>query len=84
MALSIKNKEMDRLARDLAEITGENLTEAIAKALKERLERETGRMHKNTVRQKINRIQKRVSRLIKLDNRSDEEILGYDKTGLPN
>ncbi|MFO7846004.1 MAG: type II toxin-antitoxin system VapB family antitoxin [Balneolaceae bacterium] len=84
MALSIKNKEVDRLARDLAEITGENLTEAIANALKERLERETGRMHKHSVRNKINRIQKRVSRLQKLDNRSDDEIIGYDKSGLPN
>lgn len=40
MALSIKNSEVDRLARELAELTGENLTEAISKALKERLERE--------------------------------------------
>lgn len=68
MALSINNKEVDRLARDLAKLTGENLTEAITNALKERPERETGRIHKHAIRQK------RVSRLQKLDTRSDEKI----------
>ena len=40
MALSLKNKETERLARELARITGESLTVAVTVALKERLERE--------------------------------------------
>jgi antitoxin VapB len=40
MALSLKDPETDRLARALAALTGETLTEAIRKALAERLERE--------------------------------------------
>ncbi len=38
MAFSIKNPEADRLARRLAEVTGESLTDAVTKSLKERLE----------------------------------------------
>ena len=40
MALSIKDPETDRLARELAKTTGESITEAIRAALRERLERE--------------------------------------------
>jgi antitoxin VapB len=40
MALSIKTEEADRLARSLAKLTGETLTEAITTALRERLARE--------------------------------------------
>ena len=35
MAFSIKNPEADRLARRLAEVTGETLTDAVTKSLKE-------------------------------------------------
>lgn len=83
MALSIKNSEVDRLARELSKITGETITEAIAQALKERLERETGRPRGSQLREEIKRIQNRIDRLSRLDDRSDEEILGYDKHGLP-
>jgi antitoxin VapB len=43
MALSIKTDEADRLARALAKLTGENLTEAVTTALRERLDRERAR-----------------------------------------
>ena len=39
MALSIRDQETDSLARELAGMTGESITEAIGKALKERLAR---------------------------------------------
>lgn len=39
MALSIKTKEADRLARALSRLTGESMTEAVTKSLAERLER---------------------------------------------
>ena len=41
MALSIKTDEADRLARSLARLTGETMTEAVTVALRERLARET-------------------------------------------
>lgn len=40
MALSIKTDEADRLARELAKLTGESLTDAVTVALRERLARE--------------------------------------------
>jgi antitoxin VapB len=40
MALSIKTKDADRLARELSRLTGESMTDAVTKALAERLERE--------------------------------------------
>ena len=39
MALSIKSKEAYRLARELSQLTGETLTEAVTTSLRERLER---------------------------------------------
>ncbi len=43
MALSIKTDEADRLARTLARLTGETMTEAVTVALRERLARERAR-----------------------------------------
>ena len=40
MSLNIKNEETCRLARELAELTGETITGAITVALRERLEHE--------------------------------------------
>ena len=40
MALSIKTEEADRLARELAQLTGETITEAVTVALRERCARE--------------------------------------------
>lgn len=43
MALSIKTMEADELARSLARLTGESMTEAVTTALRERLARERAR-----------------------------------------
>jgi antitoxin VapB len=43
MALSIKTVEADELARSLAQLTGESMTEAVTTALRERLARERAR-----------------------------------------
>ncbi len=39
MGMNIKSEEAHRLARELAELTGESLTAAVTAALRERLER---------------------------------------------
>ena len=83
MALSIKHPEADRLARQLAAVTGENLTEAVLKALRERLEREQGRMRTPRLREELKAIRKRCASLPVLDQRSPEEIIGYDERGVP-
>ncbi|MBX3167462.1 MAG: type II toxin-antitoxin system VapB family antitoxin [Candidatus Eremiobacteraeota bacterium] len=82
MALSIKDDEADRLARELAGYTGETLTEAVVVSLKERLERVRPRSG-STLVEDVERIARRVSQREILDHRTADEILGYDANGLP-
>lgn len=84
MALSIKHPEADRLARELARTTGETLTEAVVRALRERLVRETGRRQDRGLAEEVRRMQMRIARLPRLDDRADEALLGYDAHGLPH
>jgi antitoxin VapB len=83
MALSIKHPEADRLARELAAATGESLTDAIINALKERLRRQRGRVRGRRLRDEIRAIRTRCAALPLLDDRSADEILGYDEHGVP-
>ena len=82
MALSIKDPEADRLARELAERTGESLTQAVVVALRERLARETGRTRGVPLRDELAAIRQRCAALPVLDTRSADEILGYDERGV--
>ena len=83
MALSIKDPEADRLARELAARTGETLTEAIVVALRERLARETGRTQAVPLSEDLAAIRRRCAALPVLDTRTGDEILGYGDNGLP-
>lgn len=82
MPLSIKNPEAERLARELAEATGENLTQTIIRALRERLRRVRGQARASHLRDDIRLIRERCADLPVLDARTAEEILGYDERGL--
>ncbi len=84
MALSIKHPEADRLARALAGVTGLSLTEAIVKALREQLVRETGRSSVSGFRDDLRAISDRCAALPDVDLRSPEEIIGFDEHGLPS
>jgi antitoxin VapB len=84
MALSIKDPEADRLARELAARTGETLTEAVVVALRERLARQTGRTRGTPLREELAEIRRRCAALPVVDDRTEDEILGYDDRGLPN
>ncbi|HMD32973.1 MAG TPA: type II toxin-antitoxin system VapB family antitoxin [Candidatus Acidoferrales bacterium] len=83
MPLSIKNPQTERLARQVARETGESLTEAIEHALEERLARLKSRRRKGTLAERVEDILRRVDKLPVLDARSADEIIGYDKDGLP-
>ncbi len=83
MALSIKDREAERLARQVARETGESLTGAIKTSLQERLQRlKQRRQQRNTI-EKLEDILRRVDALPTLDTRPEDEILGYDHQGLP-
>jgi antitoxin VapB len=79
MALNIKDPRTDQLAREVAKLAGESLTDAIRIALEERLERLSQRPHVATRREKLEEILSRVYKLPRVDERSEDEILGYDE-----
>ncbi len=83
MPLSIKDPETDRLARELSKATGESITNAVAIALQERLERVRGRASGPGLAQELTAIAVRCAQLPVIDDRSEDEILGYDEHGLP-
>jgi antitoxin VapB len=83
MALSIKNDLTERLARQLARVTGESMTEAIQKALEERLDRLKHQGRSQILANQLEEILRRVDQLPVQDSRTVDEILGYDEHGLP-
>ena len=84
MAISIRNPLAEKLARKVAEESGESITQAIIHSLEERLERLKGRRKTHSIEEEILRISSRCSSLPDLDGRSPQEILGYDERGLPS
>jgi len=81
MALNIKNAETYRLVRELADSTGESLTEAVTVAVRERLER-------------VRSIDTEIEDILELVDRIRERVpsdffdvdvddLLYDEDGLP-
>jgi antitoxin VapB len=84
MALSLKDAETDRLARELAKLTGESLTEAVRTALAERLERERRpRGATKGLAERLDELAKECATLPDYDTRSPDEIIGYDEYGVP-
>lgn len=93
--LNIKDAEATRLARELAELTGESQTEAVRRALAERLTREKAERDTKAARtaeesrreferiwSKIQKIQERVAaRRTGEKGLTDDDL--YDENGLP-
>ncbi len=85
MALSLKNEETERLARELARQTGESLTQAVTLAVKERLERQQKASKREGRMEWLDRITKETAAIMN-DGRSSKELMDelYDpETGLP-
>lgn len=83
MALNIRNPEAERLAAELARETGETKTEAVTKALRDRLARLRRERAGRSLADELDEIARHAAALPVLDERSAEEILGYDEAGLP-
>jgi antitoxin VapB len=84
MAMSIKSIEVERLAREISEKTGESLTSTLQTALQERLERLKRQRRGHILLSQLEEILHRVDRLPVLDSRTPDEIIGYDEHGLPS
>ena len=83
MALNIKDPETDRLARQLADLTDETITDAIKAALQDRIEREQRRRGSGIDWALLRQQQNAIARLPVADGRSADELLEYDEAGLP-
>jgi antitoxin VapB len=82
MSLNIKNEETHRRAKELARIAGETMTEAVDRAIAERLERIRRTRNRAALAERLLEIGRECAALPVLDGRSPEEML-YDENGLP-
>jgi antitoxin VapB len=86
MALSIKNREFEDIARELARITGRSITEAGLEGLKRELERQRA-LKRHKPRQdnmdEIRDLQRRYAAIPNPNPMTEDEVLGYDEFGIP-
>ena len=84
MHLNIKNDNAHRMAKELARLTGESMTEAVVKAIEARLEEEHRRAaeERGGLASRLAPIIARARKRPVLDDRPGDEIL-YDEDGLP-
>jgi len=81
--MTLEDEETERIARDLAALTGESVDEAVRVAVSERLDRERERHEAGARRaERMLEAATRFAALPDLDTRSPDEIIGYDETGM--
>jgi antitoxin VapB len=71
------------MAEELAKATVETKTEAVAKALRDRLVRVRRERTRRRLADELEEIAEHCASLPVLDSRTADEILGYDEAGLP-
>ena len=85
MPLNVKDPRMHALARRLARITGETMTEAVRTALQERLKRvEAQQPDRPGLADRLDEIARHSGALPVRRRRMEDEILGYNAKGLPD
>lgn len=83
VSISIKNDQTELLARKLAELTGETLTEAIRAAVAERYDRMRRARSGRSLADELNAIGVRCAKRPVISPLSPDEILGYGESGAP-
>ena len=83
MALNIRNRTAEELANALAGLTGDTKTQAVTKALRDRLDRVRRQRSGCRLAAELDDIALRCASLPVLDDRPPDEILRYDENGLP-
>ncbi|MEX2282929.1 MAG: type II toxin-antitoxin system VapB family antitoxin [Gemmatimonadota bacterium] len=82
MSLNIKNPRAFRAAHELAEHTGESLTEAVTTAIEDRLRNLKKLQKTSPVEAGVADLQAFVASLPDRDARTPDEVIGYDAFGL--
>jgi antitoxin VapB len=83
MPITIDDDETEELARRLAARTGLTVGEALRAVLRERLADLEAAPEPRRLVDVLDEIALRCAALPTLDDRSEDEILGYDENGLP-
>ena len=83
MALNIRNAETERLVAELALLSGRTKTEAVAEAIRDRLERLRRERSGRSLADELDEIGRRCAKLPVRDGRPADEIIGYDEYGVP-
>ena len=85
MALNIKIPDTEKLIRELARRRGQGITEALTDVVRREVERERRKPKRQDIEHTRRRIQEIVDELKELpvrDDRSPDEIIGYNDQGL--
>ena len=84
VAFHVKNSKADQALRELQAVTGESLTEAVTRALEERLAREKrlSAARENDPLAVLQETWQRLAQIPIRDSRPVDEILGYGEDGL--
>ena len=83
MGISIKHDAYERAIRELASDDNVSLTEAIGQAVLEKLERKRSVAPRESYMDRVRRAHAMIAHLPILDDRTPDEIIGYDEHGLP-
>ena len=83
MSLEINSAKASSLASELAAATGEDVDTAVVRAIEERLVRVT-QQSPLAEDGEIDTLFEKLAKILVLDGRSPDEILGYGSNGLPH
>ncbi|MGB2636404.1 MAG: type II toxin-antitoxin system VapB family antitoxin [Candidatus Acidiferrum sp.] len=83
MAINIKSDETQKLARELAKLTGETMTAAVTEAIRERLDKVRSKRGKGLAQRMLEIGRDCAPRLKEPFRSKDHGELLYDEKGLP-
>jgi antitoxin VapB len=87
MSINIKDPQVHAMAKELAQLTGCTMTEAVKQAVRQALQEAKAQQEQPKsppLKQRLNEIALRCANLPDSDPRSVDDILGYNEWGLPS
>jgi antitoxin VapB len=82
MGVSIKSAEAERKLRRVSRLLGKSMTATVIELADGKLREIDAKKDRERIHRAVDRIVRRVKALPVLDDRTDDEILGYNKDGL--
>ena len=82
MGVSIKSAEAERKLRRVSRLLGKSMTATVIELADGKLREIDAKKDRERIHRAVDRIVRRVKALPVLDDRTEDEILGYNKDGL--